>query len=99
MELKDLTTEQLLQLRKEIVLNSLYISDYENSFGIDPHIVCDFFEGYVMNMEDLWKYEFAENRYNYEQNYFDNEDNYWNYFVENEDNLIDFFNSIEWGED
>lgn len=39
--------KQLAQLRKEIVLNSFFISDYNNSFGIDPNIVCAFFDGYM----------------------------------------------------
>lgn len=58
--IKDLTASQLLRLRKEIVLNSLYLRDYENSFGIDQKEVCNFFEGYVEYLyevaghEDIW---------------------------------------------
>ena len=96
MELKDLTNEQLIKLRKEIVLNSLYKSDYENSFGIDPNEVCYFFDSYIEDMWNLWEYEKTENFKCYEKDYFDNEENYWNNFVENEDNLIDYFNGIEW---
>lgn len=42
-----LTQEDVLQLRKEIVLNSIYFSDYENHWGIDTHTVSDFFDGYI----------------------------------------------------
>lgn len=42
-----LTYEQLKQLRGEIVLNSLFLNDYQNSLGIDPQKVCDFFNGYL----------------------------------------------------
>ena len=42
-----LTKEQLHQLRREIILGSLYISDYRNSFGIDPNTVCDFFDSFL----------------------------------------------------
>ena len=42
-----LTYEQLKQLREEITLNSLYVRDYKNSFGIDPSKVCDFFYGWL----------------------------------------------------
>lgn len=43
----DLTDEELIELRKEIVLNSIFIYDFENHFGIDPYEVHDFFEGYA----------------------------------------------------
>ncbi len=42
-----LSFRQFKKLRGEIVLNSLYLSDYENSLGIDPQYVYDFFEGYL----------------------------------------------------
>ena len=47
-----LTMEQLKQLRSEIVLGSLYTSDYKNSLNIDSREVQDFFDGYV---EYLWE--------------------------------------------
>lgn len=60
MKMKDLTIEQLAQLRKDIVLNSIYVSDYENRFDIDKHIVCDFFDGFMSYCEELEKEEFGE---------------------------------------
>ena len=96
MELKDLTNEQLIKLRTEIVLNSPFIRHYENSFGIDPHNVYDFFDSY------LEKCEYIPNEngdllcdlyltgYDYYCALFDIADNY--------DNLIDYFNTIEWEE-
>lgn len=50
---RELTFEDVVGLRKEIVLNSLYYSDYENSYGVDCHAVCDFFDGYVEYMAEL----------------------------------------------
>lgn len=47
-----LTNEQLKQLRSEIVLGSLYTSDYKNSLNIDSREAQDFFDGYV---EYLWE--------------------------------------------
>ena len=38
-----MTKQELQQLRNEITLNSLYTSDYNNSFNIDPRQVQDFF--------------------------------------------------------
>lgn len=46
------TKEKLWQLRQEICLNSLYYSDYTNSFGIDTHKVCDFFDGFLDYCQD-----------------------------------------------
>lgn len=50
-----LTDEELVKLRKEIRLNSLFISDYENSFGFDPHEVCEFFDGFMSHITELEK--------------------------------------------
>ena len=42
----------LWKLRKEIKLGSLFFSNYRNSFGIDPHKVCDFFDGFLEFVEE-----------------------------------------------
>ena len=41
------TRESLWALRKEIVLNSLFIADYRNSLNIDPQMLCCFFDGFL----------------------------------------------------
>lgn len=48
----EMTKENLWNLRKEIMLGSLYTSDYENSFQILSTIVQNFFDGYI---EYLWE--------------------------------------------
>jgi hypothetical protein len=50
---EDFTSEDLTKLRGEIVLNSLYTHDYENSFGLKAHCVAEFFDGYVSYLEEL----------------------------------------------
>lgn len=45
------TRESLWALRKEIVLNSLFIADYRNSLHIDPHMLCNFFDGFLEEVE------------------------------------------------
>jgi len=45
--MKMLSQTDLWKLRQEIPLGSLYVADYRNSFGIDPHKVCDFFDGFL----------------------------------------------------
>lgn len=48
-----LSREQLQQLRNEIVLDSCFIHDYDNTLGIDAHYVCAFFEGYSEYLSEL----------------------------------------------
>ena len=50
---EDLTSAELSKLRSEIVLNSLYVSDYNNSFGFDANDICSFFDGYVSYLEEI----------------------------------------------
>ena len=50
---ENLTSAELSKLRKEIVLNSLYVSDYKNSFGFDANDICSFFDGYVSYLEEI----------------------------------------------
>ena len=74
-DVNNLTKEQLWKLRQEIVLGSLYTSDYNNSFGIDPSAVCSFFDGFIEDtqMDDYGKpnnrkteeYDNAEDLYDY----------------------------------
>lgn len=48
-----MTKQELQKLRNEIVLNSLYTSDYNNSFNIDPRQVQDFFDSYLEDCETI----------------------------------------------
>lgn len=50
---EDLTSAELSQLRKEVILNSVFIYDYSNSFGFNPWDICSFFDGYVSYLEEL----------------------------------------------
>lgn len=47
-----MSEENLWKLRQEIKLGSLFIADYRNSFGVDPHKVCDFFDGFLEFVEE-----------------------------------------------
>lgn len=69
----------LWQLRNQIVLNSLYVSDYRNSFGYTAKSVCDFFDGYMefleglateqygvgCSLDQIFEFDNAENLYNW----------------------------------
>ena len=88
----DLTREDLAKLRGEIVLNSLYISDYENSFGFSSKSMCEFFDGYVSYLEEI-----AE-----EEGYTDWEDTFKMFdLYDNEENLYSWyccFDDFDWVE-
>lgn len=43
----EFTKNELEQLRQDIVLNSIYTSEYENRFNINPKFIQDFFDGYI----------------------------------------------------
>lgn len=43
----DLTIDDILNLRKEITLNSVETRDYTNTLGVDPNWVANFFDGYL----------------------------------------------------
>lgn len=47
MQIKDLNDKQIVALREDVVLNSLFTRDYTNRFGISPNDVQDFFDGYL----------------------------------------------------
>lgn len=42
----ELSLAKIKKLRKEIVLNSLFISDYQNSLGLEPNQVLCYFDAY-----------------------------------------------------
>ncbi len=50
---EDFTEQDLQALRNEIVLNSIYVADYRNSFGIDEHSVCEFFDSFMSFINEL----------------------------------------------
>ena len=80
---KDLTKEELWNLRKEIVLNSLYYKDYKNSFNIDEHTCCDFFDGYYEFITILAAEKHCERVLNYELiSDFDDPDILYTYYCE-----------------
>ena len=47
LELCNLGKIQTNRLTKDIVWNSLFISDYENRYGINANVVSDFADGYL----------------------------------------------------
>ena len=86
--LEDFTRDDLARLRREVVLNSLYYTDYQNSFGIDCHSVSMFFDCYLDDIADmaredgyLWGYAEPGSTY-YQEGY-----HTWREFLEKYDTL------------
>lgn len=50
---QDLNSVLLWKLRSEIILNSLYIGDYQNSFEFEPESIAYFFDGYLEYLYEL----------------------------------------------
>lgn len=79
------TKESLWNLRKEIVFNSLYYADYRNSFGVDEHKCCDFFDGYGWQLHYLMECDGREdvgNKYWLYFDEYDNAENLWNFYCD-----------------
>jgi hypothetical protein len=72
---------KLWKLRNEIMLNSLFVSDYENSFKIPAKLVCDFFDGYVEYLGTILDESETMTEYTW-QNILnlDSKENLWNWF-------------------
>ena len=73
----NLTKDQLWELREEIVLGSLYINDYENSFGIDPRGVCNFFDSFIEDAQQDDEGNFNDRK----TEEFDNADELYDYYM------------------
>ena len=52
---------QTNRLTKDIIWNSLFISDYENRYGITPSVVCDFADGYMEWLGEVFEAEIDPN--------------------------------------
>lgn len=75
------TKENLWKLRQEIGLCSLFVADYQNSFGVEEHVCCDFFEGYADFLENLMIEDFGEDYdYFYMLDEYDNPENLYNWY-------------------
>ena len=76
---EELTSAELLQLRKEIILNSILVYDYTNSFGFNPWDICSFFDGYVSYLNELARADGYED-IDYLTKY-DTEENLYSWFL------------------
>ena len=51
-DITELSYEDWVKLRSEIRLGSVLIGHYENSFGVDPNLMCDMCDMYLSEVDD-----------------------------------------------
>ena len=65
--LQELTEKEVEKLQEQIVMGSLYVSDYENTFGVNPNEVCNYADGYLEAKDNPEEYGDYETFYDYIQ--------------------------------
>lgn len=81
-----ITIDEVLELRKQVVLCSLYYADYRNDIGVEEHECCDFFDGYAEYLGELMEEDgISDNEYFDHVGLYDNDENLiaWFYCFEN----------------
>ena len=56
----DLGPRQLWKLRKQIILNSVYLPDYINEYDIPEEIVFNFFDGWLEYCDNLIQEKYGD---------------------------------------
>lgn len=82
-----MTKDELWALRQKIKWGSLFYADYRNSFGIDEHPVCDFFDGFLEYLDQEMQATIPD--YD-DAHFFDLLPEY-----DNAENLWDWYNMLE----
>ena len=80
------------------MLNSLFIADYRNSRHIDPHVVCDFFDGFLEDAEARMEEEipgFNDAHFFDHLPKYDNPDTLWDYYCSIEFDLSEYIPEVE----
>ena len=65
--LQELTEKEVEKLQEQIVMGSLYVSDYENTFGVNPNEVCNYADGYLEAKDNPEEYGEYDTFYDYIQ--------------------------------
>lgn len=83
-----LTTKELISLREDIILGSLYYSDYKNTLNLKAQDVFDFFDAYLNYLEELM----GEDTTDY------SDEQFWDFLnkYDTDANLINFYHTYEY---
>ena len=83
---EDLTSAELWAIRSKVVVNSVYLADYENQYGISEVSLCNFFDGYYNFIWELAEEEHGKNlNHKFVFNEYDTEENLYNWYNCHED--------------
>lgn len=74
---EDLTSAELWAIRSKVVVNSVYLAEYENQYGISEVSLCNFFDGYYEYICELAEEEHGKNL-NLDE--YDTEENLYNWY-------------------
>ncbi len=83
-----LTEKELTKLRSQIVLNSLFMSDYENDIGVNPENVQNFFDSYGEYMRENAKEMGIEDNHLDEISDYDTPESIYEYYCSYEDDPL-----------
>ena len=77
-----LTKKQLKQLRDEIVLNSIFLKDYDNTLFIKRDRVCNFFNSFIEYIEEIYTEKHGHSAYSYDDLFkeYDNINTLYDYY-------------------
>lgn len=51
--MNELIFQEVKRLRNQVIINSCFLEDYDNTFGVDPHEVYDYFDGYLEYLAEI----------------------------------------------
>ena len=93
--LENFTSAELWALRKKVVVNSVYLADFANNYGISEVSLSNFFEGYYDYMRELAELQYGKGVEDYlVYKVFDVEDTLYGWF-----NCFDDFDWVEYDYD
>lgn len=80
-----MTDKEIISLREDIVLGSLFLSDYTNTFNLKVADVFDFFDTFLNYLGELMEEDIEDY----------SDEKFWEYLpqYDNTENLLDFFHS------
>ena len=78
---ENLTSAELWAIRNKVVVNSVFLADYENQYGISEVSLCNFFDGYYNFIWELAEEEHGKNlNHNFVFDEYDTEENLYNWY-------------------
>lgn len=78
---EEFSSKELWALRKKIVVNSVFLADYENQYGIDTVSLCNFFDGYYSFIWELAEEDHGKNlEHSFVMDNYDTEENLYNWY-------------------